>query len=214
VWTEHVNEYDKIAARFAFQVPEIYRAMRARGCFDHTAGREGSLVHESPNELFLTDLQWMTLQKIAEFQPPSFQIAGLVPFASSARRDLFCWYPAWTTEKGVPVTFCPRDDENAICYAGDFCGFLYRILLEEFSGSWNADIFGIDGLAERFHRYAKLAGEFLPVDWANKLIELSARPLTELEEGVHGVMERAECEQLIQRALSFPRLNERFKHYV
>ncbi len=199
-----MNDYDSIAARYDFLVPENYRMVRAKGLFDQG----------SQTELFLTDLYWLSTEAIANYQPLPFQIKGLVPFACTARRDLFCWYPSWATERDVPVTFCPRDDENAACYASDFIAFLYRILLEEFSGSWLVESLGAKGTTERFRRYATDVGEFLPHDWAITLQELSNLPLTKLDEGVYGVMDRKKCNELIEAALSFPRLNKEFKHYV
>jgi hypothetical protein len=92
-----MNDYDTIAARYGFQVPEQYRLVRAKGLLDHG----------SPNDLFLTDLEWLTIEAIATYSPLDFQIKGLIPFAMTARSDLFCWYPAWATERHVPVTFCP-----------------------------------------------------------------------------------------------------------
>jgi hypothetical protein len=199
-----MSDYDLIEARHGLHVPGQYRAVRAKGLFDH----------DGPNELLLTDVDWMTTEAIANFRPLGFQIEGLVPFARTARRDLYCWYPAWTSDKGIPIAFCPRDDENAICYAPDFFGFLYRILLEEFSGSWLPEDYGIDGTAERFLRYAKDVGQFLPDSWADTLHQLSLRPLREVEKEVYGVTERQKCDELIEKALSFSRLNEEFKHYV
>ena len=72
----------------------------------------------------------------------------------------------------------------------------------------------MDGTIERFRRYVTDVSEFLPHDWANTLQELSNLPLNKLDEGVYGVLDRKKCNELIETALSFPRLNEEFKQYV
>jgi hypothetical protein len=199
-----MSDYARIAERYDFIVPDQYRRVRATGLLDRG----------SPNELFLTDLEWLSTDAIAVYQFLEFEIKGLIPLARTARRDLFCWYPHWGTDKDIPVTFCPRDDENATCYASDFVGFLYRILLEEFSGSWLVDSFGVADTAERFRRYAIDVSQFLPDSWATTLCQLSTEPLIELEQGLYGVMNRRKCDDLIAKTLFFPRLNQEFKHYI
>jgi hypothetical protein len=199
-----MNDYDRIAERYSLIIPEQYRSVRAMGLLDRG----------SPNELFLTDLEWLSTDAIAIYEFLEFEIKGLIPFARTARRDLFCWYPPMATDKDIPVIFCPRDDENATCYASDFVGFLYRILLEEFSGSWLVDSFGVTGTAERFRRYATDVSQFLPDSWATTLCQLSTEPLIELEQGVYGVMDRKKSRDLIAKTRFFPRLNQKFKHYI
>jgi hypothetical protein len=188
-----METYDLIAERFGFELPQKYCAVRAAGLFDGLGS----------HELVLTDLYWLTLPEIANSQPP----AGLVPFARTGRRELFCWYTLPGTDGGTPVAFFPRG-ESPILYAGDFDAFLYRALLEEFSMSWLVNGFGLTNSAARLRRYAEDVSSFLPHEWATTLHELSRRPLVQWETGVYGVLSREECDKTIRQALSSPELNK------
>src|SRR4051812_29072900 len=83
-WTPPEREggvmYDRILARFAFAIPDLYRAMAAAGLF----------ASRGVDALFLTDLEWLTPEEMGDFESPDYQVRGLVPFAKSARGDLWC----------------------------------------------------------------------------------------------------------------------------
>jgi len=177
----------------AFQIPQSYHAMRARGLFDP----------EGKNELFLTDFQWLSLLTIAS----STLVGGAIPFARTTRREHFCWAPEHDHGRGVPVTFHPRGESPAL-YSPDFTAFIFRALLEEFSLSWLVNGFGLENTAARFRRYADAVTPFLPDDWARTVREVSRRPLVRLGSGVYGVLSREESDYLIQEALATPGLNQ------
>ncbi len=119
--------YQQILEQHGFDIPETYRALRARGLFDP----------EGKNELFLTDLQWLSLLSIATSQ----RIDGAIPFARTTRREHFCWSPRVDHGDGAPITFHPRG-ESPTLYAPNFEAFIYRSILEEFSLSWLPNSFG------------------------------------------------------------------------
>jgi hypothetical protein len=81
-------------------------------------------------------------------------------------------------------------------------------LLEEFSATWLASRFGLERSGQLLRRYAQDVAPFLPEEWSMKIRELSTRPLLKRNKGVYGLMERAECDKLIEQDLSFPRLNQ------
>jgi hypothetical protein len=198
------DEYERIQRRFEFEMPVNYQKMQNAGFFE-----SGNL-----NYLFLTDLEWLSLAEIAAFEFLEFQIDGLVPFAKSARKDLYCWYPRWAANAQTPIVFCPRTDNEASGFARDFSSFIYRALLEEFSGSWLVETFGIDGTTAQFRKYAEIVKDYIPQRWSNALILLAQRPLKELEPGVFGVFTREECDLIIESELRFPRLNQTLKQYI
>src|SRR5262245_64661385 len=103
---------EAIAKRWDLDLPQSYREMRAAGLFDH----------DGAAELFLTDLEWLTPNGTAEFEPLEFQIPGLVPFAKSARVDLWCWHVRWEGELKQPIAFCPRDLEDDEIFSPAFPG--------------------------------------------------------------------------------------------
>jgi hypothetical protein len=98
-----VADDETIFARFAFRLPDFYRAVRAAGLLDK----------ETPHGLPLTDLWWLTPDIITNYETPPFQIKEIIPFAWTARRDLYCWYPSSAKDDDIPVIFCPRDGETA-----------------------------------------------------------------------------------------------------
>lgn len=199
-----MNEYEHLRQRFDFELPDTYREMQEAGFFDF----------DNLNYLFLTDLEWLSLEQIITFKFLEFQIDGLIPFAKSARKDLFCWYPQWIFHDNTPVIFCPRDDNEAFGYAGDFAACIYRLLLEEFSGSCLVDSLGIEETSVRFRKYAQNIKGYLPPAWSNSLSLLAERPLKELEPDVFGVFSRSECNVLIERQLGFLHLNQKLIQYV
>ncbi len=181
-----MDEYSVIEQRYGYRPPNVYRTMQKKGHFDWH-GPNGS-----PDDLFLTDLEWLSLQKIAEYKFFDWQVGVLLPFAISARRDEWCWRLDWQQSAELPVVFCER---GAIGYgfAPNFCGFLYRILLEEFSGTWLVDSFGTQGTQTRLCRYVDFVRPYLPERWVRSLLSLAKREWVTLADGTYCGFSREEC---------------------
>ena len=60
----------------------------------------------------------------------------LVPFAHSARMDVYAWDRGGAPAP-APVVWSPRESREATRFAPDFSGFLFRVLLLECAGSWH-----------------------------------------------------------------------------
>lgn len=200
-----MDEYSAIEQRYGCGLPDVYRALRKQGHFDWHG------PDASPDYLFLTDLEWLSLQEIAEYQFFDWQIGGLIPFAISARRDEWCWRRDWQQGAEPPVVLCRRGD-TGYGFAPDFRGFLYRILLEEFSGTWLVESFGIHGTQERLRRYVDFVRPYLPERWVGQLSSLANRDWVTLADGTVCVFTREECNRVVQDELAFPHLNEEFYH--
>lgn len=85
--------------------------------------------------LLLTDLEFMAPASIAAWDHAYGRRRDVIPFAHSARMDIYAWDLAGAPAE-PPVLWSPREDREATRFAPDFAGFLFRVLLLEFSGSW------------------------------------------------------------------------------
>jgi hypothetical protein len=191
-----------IEARYGFSLPASYRALQAEGRF--AAGSE--------NWLHLTDLEWLGLRDIAAYQFEDWQLAAaghFVPFAISARRDEWCWRLDWANGGEPPVVFLERGPEG-YGYAPDFRGFLYRVLLEELSGSWLLQDETDEHGQALVWQSVNTVTPFLPEAWAARLRDLAARPWYKDKSGAIRVFPRTECKQIVAEELKFPHLNEYF----
>jgi hypothetical protein len=177
--------------RYGFRFPPVYRALLEA---EHLAG--------PADVLQATDLEWLPPARIATYKfflPPA---APLVPFAITARRDEWCWRLDWA-EAGEPAVVFRERGGLAVGYAPDFRGFLYRLLLEELSGSWLVE--GPDDEPGQVvvRRSVEIAAPHLPAEWAGRLRELAARPWEETEDGTVQTFHRSECEEIVARDLTF-----------
>ena len=97
-------------------------------------------------------------------------------------------------------------------YAADFRSFLFRILLEEFSGTWLIDSFGADGAMTQLRNYVNWLSPFFPETWSQRLRELALGDIGQIADGSYGVFPREECDAIVKRELAFAHLNEEFMH--
>jgi hypothetical protein len=198
----------KIEERYGLTLPADYLSLLKE---DHLSWHG---PNASPNFLFLTDLEWLSIDEIACYEFLD-QIPGLVPFAITARRDEWAWRVDWALHGVVPVVHCGNVD-SAYGYAPSFAGFLYRVLLEEFSGTWLPQDFGADGTVDQFHRYVDWVSPLLPVFWVGTLRKvLASHPkLLCFSDGSQGLFSREEADTIIARDLQFAHLDEEFSHYI
>lgn len=196
--------FRNIESKYSFPFPKSYLGMYESGLF----------MRHGPNEIMLSDLIWLTPEEILNFIPLPYQIEGLIPFAKSARGDLFCWRIEPKSSHEAPVCFCPRDQKTATYFAGNFKGFVFRVMLEELSGTWLSEEHGVQKTADLLRRYVELVGNFLPESWNSILQSVSARPLRESEDGCFSMIDRRECDKLVRRVLDYPQLDTEFDHYV
>jgi hypothetical protein len=200
---------EAIERRWQFTLPEDYVRLYGRGVFEE---RERFVVN-GPLRFTFTDLSWLTLDQIAAFEPFEYQVPGLVPFARSGRRDLWCWYPTLRHAAGAPVVFCPVDCDTAEVYAPDFTHFLYRRVLEEFGGTWLDDQFGREELRALWTRYVDALSAVVDPSRLGPLRAFLDRPFT-TNDGAVALASWDEIDEVIARYLAFPLLRHEFKHYV
>ncbi len=199
-----MDAYDQIEARYSFRLPPLYRELQALGCFDHS---------QSDKYIWFTDHRWLSLHAIADHEFCEWQTDTrkfLVPFSHSARRDEWGWRLDWISSEEPPIAFCERGPEGR-GVAPDFKGFLYRMLLEEFSGTWVVESPDDDKGKAKIRRAVEAICPRLPGAWGKRIDELSRQPWYTDKDKVVCVYPRTECNRIIEMDLAFPHLDEVFQ---
>lgn len=199
----NVERLASIRDRYGIDLPPSYRTVLADGHFN-----------TSPwdNYWELSDCEWLSLDDIATYDFLDFQITsdgGFLPFAVSARRDEYCWRVDWAVASDEPpVVFCERG-ESGFGYAPHFLGFLYRKLLEEFSGHGPENERGL----VRLRRAVAGVSRYLPQPWSARLQELARHDFTQWRKGKYGelfLLSPDDLGAVINADLAFQHLNEKF----
>jgi hypothetical protein len=192
-----------IEMRFGMRLPPLYRTLLERKHFDHK--------HEE-SHLSFSDHEWLTLEQIAKYQFLSWQASHkswMVPFAISARRDEWGWRTDWLAGDEPPVVYCEHGDAG-YGYAPNFAGYLYRRLLEEFSGSSLLESPDDERGRHELERSVHIVLPHLPGPWVKHIKTLSSKPWHREKNGALAVISRKDCDALVADELAFPHLNEKF----
>lgn len=199
-----MDEYDSIKARYSFRLPPLYRELQAAGYFDHA---------QPTTYIEFTDHQWKSLKAVASHQFCDWQThtrTFFVPFSHSARRDEWGWRRDWITGDEPAVVFCERGPEGR-GFAPDFRGFLYRMLLEELSGTWLLENPQDEEGKATICRVVEVIGPPTSARVGRRIDELSRQPWYTDKTGTICVFPRSECDRIIEQDLAFPHLNEVFQ---
>ena len=176
--------YSAIAQRYGFSLPAEYRQLESRGLLSLSGPAHASAFTAPGTYLWLNDMEWYPLHKIANFEFEPYCLPGFVPFAFTGAGDFWCWQPEFTDSNGTRVVCCYRDSYDARIYAPNFSLALYRQILD-FCVSQPADDDEIDVRAFLRRWVVDLAPIF-PSRWQEQLQELAHRlefpVLSELEQ--------------------------------
>lgn len=203
-----MDELEQIEQKCGFVLPDDYRSMQAAGWFNA----------KIDSYFWLWDSEWMPAKKMLSYKPKKHQKSGFVPFATTAGRDYWCW---WPSEHPGAVVLCPHDSEEGDFYAPSFTGFIYRQLLEfatEIGLNPTDDNFDpeCDPLQGQVLREAavKLA-PYLPDAWRKTLEEIAANApvrITHNGKDIGSALLTGESYQaIVQRDLAFLELDQRFQ---
>lgn len=211
--------YDTIHLTTGIHVPPLYRQMVADGVTHPVTSAEDAerRALSNPPALMMAQAQvewWLPEDMVNWDAPDHFDPAHrLLPFASTATGDLWCWYQKNGEES---IVLAPHDENGATYFAPDLEAFLLRHLLQAF-----AEILDDDGLdftpaqrSEVARANVKTLAPYLNEGWLELLTELAARPLVRDEEwDCLGLLGRDEAIMLIQTELDMPTLGETFAHF-
>jgi hypothetical protein len=196
---------EAIRTRYGQLPPEPWLQCWTAGLFDP----------QHDHHVQLSDLIWASPEAIATHVFPKDQVSGLIPFAHTAADDWWCWYIDWTHEEGLPVVFCPHEDEVAFAYAPHFEGFLYRAALEEYACTCLTERHSPGTSLAILGDYAARLVPFLRRDWSETLSEVAARPLIELEHGYWGTCTEADADEIWQPDFAqWADCDREFEHFV
>ena len=202
-----MEAFEKIRERFEFSLPDDYLKF----------WNAGILVSDKVAGLWMSRYWWLTPDKIADidqYQWPFYKIRSLVPCARTPGGGHYCWF----VEKngGVWIAECPRDSDFAEGFAPNFEGFVFRSLIEEFTGTWH--IKNLAGASAMFQRYAEMVRPLFRPRWADILANLaSRRPVRSTMRGAEGcpcVLTQDEASEIVRSELAFPNLGKEFRQHV
>ncbi len=198
------SDLQRAEQRFGMSIPDSYSDLAGTGALTWN-GPERVDEH-----LFLTDLEWLTPAEIADYE---FLLAypGIVPFAISARRDEWAWYPTWS-EAGEPSVVLSERGMSATGYAPTFEAFLFRRLLEELAGTWLADDpdFGPEGALRQIKGNLDLIRPVIRPPWY-VVLKMKVGPsavLRESEDGDWSLITWEESQSIVAAELQWSHLDE------
>jgi len=192
-------DVEEVRKRWGIILPEDYLRFHSGGL----------LINDFDRGLRLSRFWWFTPKQIAECSLPDYRIEQLVPFAQTWGRDHFCWW----VDSGRPewIADCPRDSNFAEGIAPHFTGFVYRALLQEFSGSWLVEQ-SVADVREILAGYARKVAPLLPPKWATVLIECTTREFVPGKAGnTYQFISPEEMKSFVSRDLNFPMLGSSFR---
>ena len=203
-----MNVYNQIEARYGFCIPEAYRRLEANGWL--------SWSEKNPDYLWLDDGEWLTPDQILNYKFQEYHKDGFIPFAFTGGGDLWCWHPGWNANGITPVVFCPRDSYDGNRYAPNFLGWVFRTIVE-FASS--AKCFSEEVEAKKhFARWRKDVAPLLPEAWAAVVRDLGQKPMRTWPEesgfGGSGFISMAEANEIVQKHLAFPHLEEEIRWMI
>lgn len=174
-----------VETRFGFQPPAAYRFLTK----DHSQ-------IEWP---LLPEFHWLNAEEIARFTFSENQWPDFVPFGRNSHGDLWCWCPAHSSGGKVPVGLCPENCEEGEIYAPDFAAALFRLVCDavQFLSAQPAHV---DTARRLLLSSAHFGAREWPAEWADRLCEMSAAPLSRwLNRGepVTGLLPPNEYDQIL-----------------
>ncbi|HOR45393.1 MAG TPA: hypothetical protein PK624_11440 [Spirochaetota bacterium] len=201
----------------SFDFPELFMEMDTEGCL--TTENFIDMNHlETQKYLWFYDMEWLTVEKIRNFECPDYQSERIVPFAKTGGGDLWGWHLDYLPT--LPVVYCPHDDDEGVFYAESFEAALFRHILEFASQnnfcmtggkSWEMTIENAKTLLKEWKkRYFK---------WFKKEWNLEIDNLLNLEmkfykpnksNGFYVLITPEEADVLIDRYLKFDLLKQSF----
>ncbi len=189
-----------IEDRYKFNLPSLYKEMRAIGCFDRH--------HE--NYLQFTDLEWFSADQILAWVYDKHLIDGLIPCAHTLSGHLWAWYPNIDYDHSEAMVFCPDEDEVGVLYAPDFQSTIYHMMLDELANTFLVERSNAKEAEQTLHHFVDVIAAFMPEQWNERLQELVERPLQPTQENFYGVISEDELEQILADDINYARLDEEF----
>lgn len=157
--------------------------------------------------LWFTDCEFLEPEEIADWDY-GHRVKTFVPFAENGRADVWAWFKPWAKGDERAIVFGPAEEDEAEVYAPDFAGFLFRRTLEEFTGTWlGEELGGAEGAAAYFRQLPETLRPYLPARLTITLERVAKGEVSEPEEGLHLLLDRAKAIEIGKEALEFDRFD-------
>jgi hypothetical protein len=208
---------EAILRRSGFHLPSTYLRMSERGLLQYGNSREEWLATYAerarcnpPALLCAYDFEWLSADEMLRWSPPEYwdDAHTLVPFAQSARRDLWCWYVRGPALQGAPVVLAHRDVNEAEVVAPSFEALLYLKLLEACTFITPEDVdeseLTLEGKRRELAANASVLQDYLRPEWNSRLRGILARPFSDWVEQLprtriryHSLMPKDELDRVL-----------------
>lgn len=145
-----------------------------------------------------------------------YESRSIVPFAVSGGGDKWAWY---TEKQGLPVVYCPHDDDEGLFYAENTEGAIFRQILEfasqnnfyhEVGRSWEMSILDakrhLKNWRTRFEKWFKKEWN----DELDTLIDSDLKFYSHNTGGYYVLITPEEAKEKIEKYLHFDLLNKPF----
>jgi hypothetical protein len=201
-----MDVYSEIKAKYGFEIPAAYRRMEQDGFF--RLPPQGTEC-DPFNELYLwvPEAEWMRPQEILDYEPPSYQQSGFVPFAFTGGGEPWCWWPAQDPQA---VVFLPIGDAG-VFDAPHLVGSIYRRFL---CYALNVNEQDADEARRYFGLWARRLASHFPARWIETLNDLAQADIVAWQfkrARGQGFLNPPRLEELVARDLAFPRLGATFE---
>ena len=202
------EQFQQVEQKYGLVLPDAYKSMYVAGWMDV----------KGDNWFWLWDAEWMPAKKMLSYKPKKHQKSGFVPFATTAGRDYWSW---WPSEHPEAIVCCPHDSENGVFFAPSFVGFVYRELLEFATQvGLNSTDNGFDPecdplQAQALQDSAARLTPYLPDAWRRTLEEIAVAIPTRITNNGKDIgsalLTEEQYQAIVQRDLAFPLLDEKFQ---
>ncbi|TVR14548.1 MAG: hypothetical protein EA401_04270 [Planctomycetota bacterium] len=168
-----------------------------------------------PHYLQVSDLQWLSPEAILAYRFPDDQVPGLIPFAVTSNDDRWCWYRPWKHAGGLPVVYCPHEDEVAYAYAPDFASWVFRMVVEEYACTCLTEYHSPGRSLAILGDYATMVRPLMNETFAEILQHIAGQPLQELENGYFGTITADQAQAIISEQFAdWPDFDREFEQFT
>ena len=200
-----MDDLERVEQRHSFRLPEAYRSIQALGWLDVK-------LPDNPSYFWLNEAEWMLPEEIADYEFQDYQKPDFVPFALTGGGDHWC---CWLSEHPDAVVLCQHDSYDGEFYAPSFLGFIYRSLLD-YARYVSVEDEEEGEVRQNLRRAAARFRDRFPAPWLDTLNALASAPLVQsfLPSGrstVWGLETEQQYQEIVQRDLTFPLLDQRFE---
>lgn len=208
-----------MSLREDFNFPVAFYDMDKSGWFDKKNYTDRDSIGDK-TYLWMNDIQWLSLEKIINYEYEDYQSKSIVPFGTTGG-DIWGWHLDY--KPIMPVVFCTHDDEEGTFYAKTYEGALFRQILDFASqnnfctqegNKWEMSL-----LIARKHlmNWKNKFEKWFEKEWINEIDRLIGLELKYYETvsptvvgGYYVLITPEECRDLTKKYLDFELLDRSF----